>query len=90
MAKARPRYICTGNVKFNDHDLKGVKFIRIRECTGSGRYKTDDKGRIYKRDLDHVLLRFDDLKFAKQNKLPSEWLMSKPSLERFFSLVESA
>lgn len=70
MARARQRYIITGNMSFNGHDLRGQVVVDLGECTSSGRLKSASPKPL-KRELTHHLLRFEDRKWLKAHGIPA-------------------
>lgn len=72
-SRARTRYIITGNMSFNGHDLRGQVVVDLGECTQGGRLKTATP-KPYKRELTHHLLRFEDKKWLKAHGIPTATL----------------
>jgi len=68
LARARQRYVITGNYRFNDTDLRGQRVVRLGECNWHG-----DKSK-YKREMTHWLVRFEDKKWLRGTNIPVELL----------------
>ncbi|MCW4026229.1 MAG: hypothetical protein NWE76_01935 [Candidatus Bathyarchaeota archaeon] len=83
-AVRRKRYYGTDRVRINDVSLEGQELMFIGDCNVHGNRKTAKK---YK---DHVLLKFVDKKWLRQNKLMHFELhiVPKTSLDRFFIAEE--
>lgn len=86
---ARKRYIAGKNIKFNGIVLEGQKFILIGKCDSRGQTSIGKK-KLLKRDLTHVMLRIEDKKWMKENKLSGFYQqpMLESSFKKFFTLAE--
>lgn len=91
MAKARPRYIARGNIRFNDVRLEGQVVSVLGECDMRGDTKQKNGKPLLKKQKTHYKLRFDDKKWMKENKLEKGWSTfthSKDDFEKFFRSAE--
>lgn len=83
MARARQRYVITGNMSFNGHDLRGQKVVRLGECNWCGRPSK------YKRELTHWNVRFEDKKWLKTTSIPTDTIqLDKKSEGKFYVKAE--
>ena len=85
MAKARPRYICKGNVSLNGVSIKGQKFIHVRDCNWKGK-------KTAKKWMKYGVMRFNDKTWVRDNDLVIfyERVISKKDIERLYELADES
>lgn len=89
MARARARYIVTGNMRSNGVDLLGQRLILMGECTWDGKTKNDAGKRFRQRELTSLRFKYEDQRWAKQMKVAQgEVVVDKQHLGMFLELVE--
>jgi len=90
MAKARPRYIVTGRVTFNNATITGQKVVELGTCNSHGDTKTADGKKIPAKQLTHRKFRIEDKVWVRENHIKhmSEFVMSPDQAAKMLSPVE--